>query len=394
MKRFALAALALVAAFAAVQSGSAKTGGVLAVVGFDSKARLGYVNPVTLKLVGKSTQVGYYRWPSARSTDGTKLALARDYLSDSVRIVDLRRMRTVKAFPLPSGAATSLNWVAPRKLLVAESGLSVIAFDPVTGRKQWQRWLPSAFDEVARSSSGFVFLSAPDDYENPIGATTLTTVASSGELRSVLLDRILTGVREPDESNPMGKQRRTGLAIDVAGNRAFVVGAGEPIAEVDLETLAVTYHGGTRTLSKLLDGPSRDANWLPNGTIAVTGYDGHVSKDAKGNITESQAPAGLTIVDPRDWSVRLVDPSTDSVVVSGDLLLAYSWFQGAGLGVYGLDGSARLHALAGSIMSVQAGAGMAFVTMPNGTGWKLAVLDLATGRVVSTKPSANILLVP
>jgi hypothetical protein len=92
--------------------------------------------------------------------------------------------------------------------------------------------------------------------------------------------------------------------------------------------------------------------------------------------------------------VRLVDPSTDSVVLSGDLLLAYSWFQVAGLGVYGLDCGARLHALAGSIQSVQAGAGMAFATMPAGTGWKLAVLDLATGRVVCTKASANIVLVP
>jgi hypothetical protein len=40
-------------------------------------SRLGYVDPETLELVGRSTQVGYYQWPSARSPDGTRPALAR-----------------------------------------------------------------------------------------------------------------------------------------------------------------------------------------------------------------------------------------------------------------------------------------------------------------------------
>jgi hypothetical protein len=394
MKRLALAALMLVAAFAAAQSGAAKTGVILAIVGLDSEARLGYVDPATLRLVGRSTQVGYYTGPSARSPDGTRLALGRTYLHDGLRIVDVKRMRTIRAFRLTAGVPDALAWVAPRKIVVAENGLSVVAVDPATGKQLWRRAVPVPYDSVVKSADGFVLLSAPHDYEHAIGPTALTTVSATGVIRSVVLDRILTGAREPDENNPVGTQRRAGMAVDVAGNRAFVVGAGEPIAEIELGSLAVTYHGGTRTLSKLLDGPEREATWLPNGTIAVTGYDGRVSKDARGDVTESQTPAGLTIVDVRDWSSRLVDASTDSVVVAGDLLLAYSWFQGAGLGVYGLDGSARLHALDGSIQSVQAVQGMAFATMANGTGWKLAVLDLATGRVVSTKPSANILLVP
>src|SRR5262245_30970066 len=108
MKRLALAALALVAAFAAVQPGSAETGGVLAIVGLETNARLGYVDPATLELVGRSTQVGYYTWPAARSPDGSKLALARDYLRDGLRIVDLRRMRTLKAFRLTAGVPDGL----------------------------------------------------------------------------------------------------------------------------------------------------------------------------------------------------------------------------------------------------------------------------------------------
>jgi hypothetical protein len=391
MKRVALAALVLVAVFAAAQSGAAKAGGVLAVVGLDSTARLGYLDPATLKLVGKSTQVGYYTWPGARSPDGTRIALARNYVWSGVRIVDVRRMRTVKAFRL-TDSISALRWVAPRRILAASEGLSVFAFDPVTGRRLWTRYLPTFAEAVARSAQGFVFLSPPaDDYQNPVGPSTLTTVSASGVVRSVALARIVTGSREPDENNPTGTQRFAGLAVDVTGNHAFVVGAGEPIAEVDLATLAVEYHGRTRTPAKLLNGPSRQATWLPNGTIAVTGYDGRVS-----NSDESATPAGLTIVDPRDWSSRTVDPNATSVAVSGNTLVTYSWFASTGLGVYGLDGSARLHALDGQVENVQLGGGMAFATASVANELQLSVVDLGSGRLVSTRRSdrANILLVP
>ena len=394
MKRIALVIIAALAALAAAQGGAAKSGPVLAIAGQGSAARLGYVDPVSLKLVGRSTQVGYCTWPSARSPDGSRLALARNYLTSGLRIMDLRRMRSLTAFKLPYSETEALSWVAPRKILAAVGGDWVVAMDPVTGKRLWERSLPALFDAVATTTDGFVFLSSPaDDYQNVIGAATLTSVSSSGVLRYVVLDRIRTGSQEPTDSSPLGVQRRAGLAVDVAGNRAFVVGAGEPIAEVDLGSLAVIYHGGSRTLAKLLDGPYREATWLPNGTIAVTGYDGHVSKDASGKVTESQSPAGLAIVDPRDWSWKTVDPATSSLVVAGNVLVAYSWFANAGLAVYGLDGTARSHPLAGTVDDVQLAGGLAFATMANGQ--KLAVVDLASGHVLRTAPatSANILLV-
>jgi hypothetical protein len=235
-----------------------------------------------------------------------------------------------------------------------------------------------------------VFLSAPSDYQTPIGKTTLTTVSSAGTVRSVVLDRILTGSREPDAANPLGTQRFAGLAVDVAVNRAIVVGAAEPVAEVDLTSLAIAYHGGTRTLSKLLDGPAREATWLANGTVAVTGYDGHVGKDANGSPTESETPAGLAILDPHSWSTRMIDATTDSLAVAGSTLVAYSWVSGGGMRVYSVDGTPRLRALSGAVEEVQVGGNMAFAT----TGSTLTVVDLASGRVLSTKPNANILLVP
>jgi hypothetical protein len=394
MKRAALILIAALAALAAVQTGAAKEGNVLAVVGVGSKARLGYVNPVSLTLVGRSAQVGYYTGPGARSPNGSRLALARSYAYTGLRIMDLGRMRTVKAFRSPHDEIQAIAWVSPRKLVAMAGGHWVFAVDPVTGKPLWERHFSETLHTNARWAGGFVFLSTkPVDYRDAVGPTTLTTVSSSGVVRSIVLDRIRTGFREPDEANPLGAQRHAGLAVDVAGNRAFVVGAGEPVAEIDLVSLAVTYHGGTRTLAKLLDGPFREAAWLPNGTIAVTGYDAHISRKANGDIEESQTPAGLMIVDPRDWSWRTVDRATSSLAVSGDALVSYSSFQSTGLGVYGLDGAARLRALESAVQDVQLGGGMAFATMGDPTSWKLAVVDLRSGRVMNAVSRPNILLV-
>jgi len=402
MRRVALVSLALPAILAAAQSGAAKPGGVLAVVGtsayarLDAKARLGYADPATLKLVGKSVQVGHYAWPAARSPDGTEIALGRNNPA-GLRIVDLRRMRILKTLALPD-SVSSLAWLGPRRIMVVSEGLPVVAVDPVSGRRLWTRDLPTFAEAMAGSAGGLVFLSPPpSDYQNVVGPSTLTTISRAGVVRSVQLDRIISGAREPDGTNPLGSQRYAGLAVDVAGNRAFVAGAGEPIAEIDLGTLAVTYHGGSRTLSKLTEGPVRTASWLPNGTIAVTGDDGHASKDASGRIVESDEPAGLMILDPRDWSSRMVDPDATSVAVSGDTLVAYSWLSNGGLSVYGLDGTLLLHALDGwSVQALQLGGGAAFTIASNGNGLQLAVVDLHSAHVLGIRPTsrANILLVP
>jgi hypothetical protein len=246
-----------------------------------------------------------------------------------------------------------------------------------------------------RVTDGLVFLSAPAAGD-VIGPTTLTTVDAAGTVRSVVLDRILTGFVEPDASdgsNPLGSHREAGLAIDAGGNHAFVVGAGEPIAEVELATLAVTYHGGSRTLAKALDGRVREAAWLPNGMIAVTGYDGRVSTDVQGNLSESETPAGLTLVDTRTWTARTVDAAASSFAVSGDLLVSYCWFAGAGLGFYGLDGSARFRAFQGPVQDVQLGAGMAYVGVSVEHGWRLEIVDTASGQVVNSVSGANFAVV-
>jgi hypothetical protein len=109
------------------------------------------------------------------------------------------------------------------------------------------------------------------------------------------------------------------------------VGGDYTVAEVDLRTLAVTYHGGSsRWLAKQLPGPVRNARWLGNGLLAVAGSNG-------------TALDGLRIVDTRDWSMRIVDNDSFYLALGTDVLIGSSYWIPPELSVYGLDGSLRYH---------------------------------------------------
>jgi len=194
------------------------------------------------------------------------------------------------------------------------------------------------------------------------------------------------------------------LAVDRSGNRAFVVGAGTPVAEVDLTTSSVTYHDLSTPVSllgrlhawleptaeaKATEGPNREAAWLGDGMLAVWGWNDRTS--FKGDQVHVWAePAGLTLVDTRDWSSRVLDSGASSMTVANGNLLAFSWLwdsardhpSGSGVTAYGPDGGMRFH-LFGSraILSTQALGGRAFI---RGTKSAYSVVDLRSGRVLRT----------
>jgi hypothetical protein len=57
--------------------------------------------------------------------------------------------------------------------------------------------------------------------------------------------------------------------------------------------------------AKMVDGPDRNAVWLPSGLVAVSG-----NTYASEGDTLDVTPAGLSLIDPSDWSTRRVsDPS-------------------------------------------------------------------------------------
>ena len=146
------------------------------------------------------------------------------------------------------------------------------------------------------------------------------------------------------------------------------------VAAVDLDTLAVAYHApSARTLAKSITGPSRQAAWLGNDTLAVSGFDYKGSHDGE--------PVGLRLVDTRDWSVRMVDAGVGRFGVGEGSLVA-------GEKVFGFDGTLRYRVDLGTEqwLSVQGQYGYVCGTAQ---GRLRRVLQLGTGATLRRVTSAT-----
>jgi hypothetical protein len=164
-------------------------------------------------------------------------------------------------------------------------------------------------------------------------------------VRTVLVDRIAGGTELPaDPSTQPVSYASPALAVDPSGAHAVVIGAGGLVAEVDLRSLVVTYHPSpTRTLArtaKALQGWQRSAIWLPSGRVAVSGAD-YSATVANGTEHMTETPAGLTLVDTRNWTLTAVDPGVSLLARSGDTLVAFGGGS-AGIGIRGYSPAGAL----------------------------------------------------
>jgi hypothetical protein len=249
-----------------------------------------------------------------------------------------------------------------------------------------------------------------------IGPSRLLLFAADGTVRTAALDRIPSGYDFSDPRDRRGSRVSPGLAIDRTGNRAYVVGAAAPVAVVDLTSMSVAYHDLSQPVSLVgrfgrwlepaaeakarLEGPTREAAWLGAGMLAVWGRNDHI--EVVGDRLRSwQEPAGLSLIDTRDWTIRLLDRGATSATIANDKLLAFSWLWdsateragGTGLTAYGPDGSQRFHLFRSRpLINVQALGGRAFV---KGARNAYSVVDLRTARIVrSFKGEPPQLLLP
>jgi hypothetical protein len=95
-------------------------------------------------------------------------------------------------------------------------------------------------------------------------------------------------------------------------------------------------------------------------------------------------PAGLGLIDTRDWTVRTIDSSAGDVRVADGLLLATGGTPPLGLAAYRFDGSPRFRLLAGRQAWIgQVHAGRAYVGVAGSDS--VSVVDLATGDVVGRR---------
>lgn len=185
------------------------------------------------------------------------------------------------------------------------------------------------------------------------------------------------------------------------------MGADDVVAEVDLRTLQVAYHDLQQTTSVLgrlrdwieptaeakgaSDGSVRDADWVGEGLIAVSGWDDHASFDAEGHQTQTTTAGGVALVDTQGWSKRMLAPDATAASLAGDLLLVYgsrwnSWagsFDGVGLSAFDRAGERRFRLFgAKPVGSVEVVGQHGYVRFDDSYSCQGRIVDLGSGRVL------------
>jgi hypothetical protein len=333
------------------------------------------------------------------SPDATRIAVARNDRA-AVHLVKVAGMRVAGSLTwrFDGGSVGAIGWLGPTRIVGIQEAFAerqrVIAFDLATKRIVARRALGGKVIQLGRTARELVLLVAPAE---SIGTARLAVVDAKGRVRFVPLPEVSVGSKLLGTGSDHRVEMRTpGLTVDPLAGRAFVITEGLA-AEVDLRTLAVSYHSleEPRSLlsrfwnwlepaadAKQVSGYHRQARWLGNDLIGVSGSD-----TEQGRFR----PVGLQLVDTRTWSVRTIDDGATGFDVAGDSLLATGWSVdeatkrtvGIGLAAYGMDGEKRFHLLAGQHAWVAlVHDGRAYV----GIGAEpLRIVDLSTGLVVGTR---------
>jgi hypothetical protein len=242
--------------------------------------------------------------------------------------------------------------------------------------------------------------------EERYGPVRLVVADAAGGVRSVRLERIDDGSRTM--AGAVLRDERAAVAVDRDGRNAYAVApAGNLVAQVDLETLAVGYHALAQPVSLLdrlhdwleptaqakgpLEGSWRDATWLGDGRLAVVGRDASAYSTGE-DLQVRQRPSGLVVIDTRDWNARTIDSSSSALVVANGALLSWGlgWDSGtqretgAGINVYDRRGLRRFHLFGARVIyDAQVVGPRAFVRTRALYG-RYAVVSLRTGQQVRT----------
>jgi hypothetical protein len=410
----AVVVLAAVALFAAAsgpggkptgtqsQSGPGSSQGQPAILGGNRRGLL-KLDPRTLKpLPGRAVpRGGLFLRAWSLSRDHSKLVFGPEPGPAKLRFVDLERMRLF-ADDLrlaPRGAVVAAAWPATRRALAVTEGsccrvgATLHVVDPVAGRVVARRSLHRSIQGIARFRNGLVLLLGPGQ---SVGTSRLAVINARGGVRSVSLPHTRSAHGRP------GEERYPGLALDPDRGRAFVVGAGEPVAEVDLDRMRVYSHELSEPVSlfgRLRDwlepeaqadfapeGPIRQALWLGEDRIAVSGsdsryLDGHYRRFA----------SGLQLIDTRSWTVSTLDERVMKIALAADTLLAWGPVRSdpeppIGLTGYDLEGERRFHLFAGREVYPSAIVGTRTYVHVGRWSWpEVNVVDLKAGRVLGRR---------
>ena len=374
---------------------------------------LAWFDPLTLQpLHGRKVGLGFHTGSYAFSADRRTLAIG-DQCDDqggtaSLRFVDARAMRRIGDLRLTNeyDCASSLVWLQPNRLLTVlldtSSGRSeVVVVDPTTRRVLRHVSLPDApvFATGATNHELVLLVGGSDSF----APARVVAVDAEGAARSIVADDILVGnVVDQSTQDVRARTIVPGFAVDPVGRRVFLVPASGPVAQIDLGRLALSYHAlehpsllqrllrwlTPSAAAKAIDGPVRQARWLGNGVLAVSGFDYSTVGEGQGQHVVA-APAGVELVDTGSWHAQMLSGASSEVSVAGGLVIAGGggWDEsgqvtsGPGLLGFTFDGARRWTLHAGEERSLYDSDGpIGYVWLSQG---KMEVVDLATGTVLA-----------
>jgi hypothetical protein len=396
----------------------------------DTTATLGWLHAGSLREgPGRRLPLGIHGagWTVAPDQPLALFAGGGDSNDGRLLVVDPRRLRRLGTIRLPSRRwewPYASSWLGRSRVLLAGSGVIegperdlsatvVTAVDPAARRVVAQRTLPGELLASRRLPDGLVLLLGRPA---SIGPARVAVVDAGGRVRTVSLPGIAAGFQEPADWDKVGASSRRaqpGLAVDPDGRRAFVVGAGDPVAVVDLRTLEVAWH---RTeprpglLGRLADwllpaaeaksvhGPVRMAAWLGDGLMAVWGQDETEPLVRGPTVEQWLRPAGLRLVDTRAWRATTIHPQASGAVWAGGRLLAFGRLLGPpadpdadeptqrsyGLTVFGPGDRRPVHLFGTRQVNwLQVNGGRAYVDLTPSTDRYVGHDSQATDRVVA-----------
>ena len=365
---------------------------------------LARVAPVSLRpLPGRRRRGGAPPAAGGLPPGRWRLAAVRDRGS-LLQLIDVDRMRTLgRLRTRASGSPAAVMWPRPDRLWIvlavpgccAARSTTVVAVDPIAEQVVARRRLEGGLVRVAGSPEGPVLLLGPPAM---IGPARLVTVDAAGGVEQLPLDGVSAGAMPTELLPSVERVRAPALAVDPGRRRAYVVSSRPQAVEIDLRRLRITDHrlvarrSLLHRLRDLLEPPAaaasaevgivRRAAWIGEGRIALTGYDADVVWRPHGDVDAERRPAGLHVIDTRDWSVRTLDEQASSFVAAAGLLLT-SGPGGRGLAAYTPEGRDSFHVLGDRHVEVVATAGsLAYVRTPPDPA--LQVVDVTRGRVIGT----------
>jgi hypothetical protein len=372
------------------------------------------LNAASLRPLTKNRTVslGSHHWSPSFSPDRSRLVLGTPATAD-LRFVDVSRLKLLGDVKVAhAGFVAATQWLSPgRVVAVVEPkccgfGRSVLTFvDARTRAVTASRELDGAFLKAVSTKRGLVVLLAPPD---GIGPATLALVRADGSVALASLERLAAGTSLPPDETAESVAHRTepGLAADPAGTRAFVVPPDGSVAEVDLSTLAVSWHDPAPSRSalarfarwlepsaqaKAFSGGTREAAWVGRDVVAVSGLDYTATPTAAGVIDARSSPAGLRLIDTRAWTTETISRSATSFALANrELLATGSWSSsddsypvGMGVAAYNASGVRRFHVLSGqAVLLLGVYRGRAYAqTFQDVT----RVVDVRAGRLVGER---------